>query len=271
MKIVFWDGDYGSIGTTTAMISMAYCVSEACRKKTVVLSMQFSANAMEKYITGKRKIRESVFEEMGIEQIRRLVKAGIADRDSADSYCYSCSDFLDFLPGYVACKGHNPVYEYESVVIKMFEYLEKKYDFVFCDASHTEKGIRQRLFEAADMLVICFPQNIFSLKFFRKELLPAQLPVFYLFTQYDRNSKQNLNNLRTLRKELKKNNSSFLPYCTEIKDGCADGALIQTIQKGCFEKASDSLRFFYQTLCEASECFLNYSQKSEVIHSFAIS
>jgi hypothetical protein len=98
----------------------------------------------------------------------------------------------------------------------------------------------------SDLVVVNLSQNMGMLDIFfpyYRELIRSK--VFYLFGNYDVDSKYNINNIRRRYwKEITLVNSGVIPYNTEFLDAQCDGRVCEFIRENLGCNKNDHNRFF---------------------------
>lgn len=266
MFIVFLDGGGRQSGTSTCMLSMASYLADVYQKKTVVFSIQTEWDCLEGYVLGKKKkqCRERLFAGIGLEGLRKLLKAGLEEKKSAENCAFSCDAMLDLLPGSYLEAGERFLQEYREILPRLVEYLREHYELIFCDAAGAPAELQKLLRCRADGSVVVLNQNLERLKKYFGQREKKGGPEYYVFGCYNHSSKYNLNNLRYILHELNQRNSASIPYCTEILDACSDGELLHAIARGSYEDASEPMQFFFEELQETAESFLRFMARRGV-------
>ncbi len=268
MLILFTEGSGGKAGVSTSMLTIAAYLSEVCRQKSVVLSMQQQWNSMEGYVIGKKKkaYREQLFSGIGLEGMRKLLKAGLEEGRNADNYTFFCNEMLDLLPGYYPNEKERLQTEYIEMIPELFAYLGEYYELVFCEASGVPERLWKQLRKQADGVVVCLNQNAEGIRHYFQTQEADEIPEYYILGCYNHNSRYNLNNLRYLFRELNHRNSAILPDCTEIQDACGDGELLEAVRRGRSPDAPANLKYFYAELKKASEGLMDCMERNGAIH-----
>lgn len=252
MIVAMTDGISGQLGTTLHTALLGMWMAHAEKKDSLVMSVQPGRHELEAYLTGRR--RERWEEGNGIEALRKLVKAGLADREGVRECVTELGRHLNLLPERFYAADERTLRDYEEDMDGMMRELGKSYDYVFCDVGSERGGLAERVIESADMLVRGIGQNTAGLaKCFEESAgIYKDIPVFYLFGSYDSESKYNIHNLRHCFRELTAENCACMPYCTEIRDACLDGRLLEVFEKWRTHRAAKPLDKFFRALQETA-------------------
>lgn len=248
------EGEQGNGATTNAAV---FAMEMAKEKNTVLLSMENGKNAPGQYLTGRMKKAENVSGYKGIEALRKLVYADIAERDAIYECAYALMEKLFLLDANLPENDMRMERDYKDVIEKILKCLERCFEVVIADIGKAKGACKRRLIDAADVIVqnemqagdrMAFKENAWK------------APVFHLLSRYDAQSKYNLHNLRRIVAELNQNNSGIMPYSTEIMDACRDGKLLrvygQTGQErrlGAMCEYHNAVKQFVNAICKITE------------------
>lgn len=248
------EGEKGNGATTNAAV---FAMEMAKEKNTVLLSMENRKNAPGQYLTGRIKTEENISGYKGIEALRKLVYADIAERDAIFECTYALMERLFLLDANLPENDMRLEHDYKDVIEKILKCLESCFEVVIADLGKAKGDCRRRMLDAADVIVQNEMQAGDRLVF-RESAWKA--PVFHLLSRYDAQSKYNLHNLRRIVAELNHKNSGIMPYSTEIMDACRDGKLLrvygQTRQERCLGAMCEyhnAVKQFVNTICKMTE------------------
>ena len=253
MVVALTDGISGQLGTTVHTALFALWIAYVEKKNSLVMSVQPGRHDLEIYLTGlqKRKRWESG---NGMEALRKLVKAGFADREGIKECVTELGKHLDLLPEQFYDTNQRTLRDYKESMGEMLEELGKQYDYIFCDVGDESGELADIVIGRADLLVRSIAQNTkdFLKCFEESKRCYKNIPVFYMVGCYDAESKYNIHNLRHCYRELGTANSACLPYCTEIRDACLDGKLLAVFEKWRAKRAAAPLNEFFKELQAAA-------------------
>jgi hypothetical protein len=251
MIIAMTDGISGQLGTTLHTALLALWLAYEEKKHCLVMSVQPGRRDLELYLMGQHGGRKSKMQEgTGMEALRKLVKAGLADKEGIRECVTELRDCLSLLPEQFYDTDHRTLRDYREEMPGMLNELEKHYDFILCDVGDERGELARQVMENAGLFVRNIGQNIkgFSKCFEESTMLSLGAPVFYLLGCYDAQSKYNMHNLRHCYHELTLMNSACLPYCTEIRDACLDGRLLALFEKWQRGRTGTVLEEFFVAL-----------------------
>ncbi len=120
----------------------------------------------------------------------------------------------------------------------IIEALDEYNDYVFVDARGGASPLNQKVLASSDVLVVYLNQNLGTIETYFTRFRLQSARVLTLFSDYDRDSKVSLKNMRKRHKTLKSANSAVIPHCTGFSDAMNEGKLLHwmDINKGCEEK-----------------------------------
>ncbi len=244
MVIAFRDAGAGQISTAQAVSSYALLLAKRSGKRTLLFSIRRAEGKPEDFLA--KGIAKSKRCGAGIEAVRKLVVAGLVDKKGIYSCTRQVTEELDLLPGSFPAVEERLEKEYAVGLPLVMECLSDCYEFLVCDAGGTGDGLGKGVEKEADLIVKNIGQDPRVLCKFASE--EHKNKVFYLFGDYDSESKYNLHNLRRKFNFLDKKNSSVLPRCTQVRDACMDGTLAAFYGQWEDERISGSLHEYGKAL-----------------------
>ncbi len=253
MVVALTDGISGQLGTTVHTALFALWMAYVEKKNSLVMSVQPGRHDLEIYLTGLQKMGRWESGN-GIEALRKLVKAGFADREGIKECVTELGKHLDLLPEQFYDTNQRTLRDYKESMDEMLEELEKQYDFIFCDVGDENGELADIVIGRADLMVRGIGQNTkdFLECFEESKRRYKNIPVFYMVGCYDAESKYNIHNLRHCYRELGAANSACLSYCTEIRDACLDGKLLAVFEKWRAKRTAAPLNGFFKELQAAA-------------------
>ncbi|MDF2544369.1 MAG: hypothetical protein K0S47_4087 [Herbinix sp.] len=263
MKIAFWSHVHGQSGTTSNMLAIAVITGFLHKKSCIVTQTQFKLNNLEAPLVGSNatnKESTDYFRNVGLDALFRLFKVGYIDRELIENCSITLNHrYLSLLPGSMS---NNMEYFNQSMkfgLSKVIESLELYKDIVFLDTNAGDHELSIKMMEEADITIINLNQNLTMIqKYFSDYEKYVQGNVFYLFGNYDRNSKYNIKNIRRIyRNKINPNNSAVVPYNTNYLDAQSDGKLIDFIQNNLNCEKTDPNFYFIKNIKDASNKILN--------------
>lgn len=256
MVVAVTDGMSGQLGTTVDTALLALWMAYVKKKDSLLMSVQPNRHDLEVYLIGAKKGRGGRWENgNGMEALRKLVRAGLADRNGIKECVTELGKHLDLLPEQFYNADQRTLRDYEESIDGMLGELEKQYDFIFCDVGEERGKLAAPVFGRAGLLIRNIGQNTkdFLECFEESRQVFKNIPVFYLVGCYDAESKYNIHNLRHCYREFSASNLDAMPYCTEVRDACLDGKLLSVFEKWRAGKAAPPLERFFGKLGGVAE------------------
>lgn len=228
MKIAFWSPLHGT-GTTSSMLAVAIAYAELENKKVLLTQTHYNLNNLEQPLIGDVG-EEDFFRDIGIDAVLRHFKSGNITKDQISDCTIQVGQSLYLLAG-----TRNSSREgYESSMVKgmlshIFREVEKYYDIVFIDTNSGENEYSLSVSEECDAVVILLDQNLYMLdSFFENDILKNK-NLFYLFADYDSESKYSLKNLSHKYKKINKYNSARIMHSAQFSDAISDKKVFKFI------------------------------------------
>lgn len=228
MKIAFWSPLHGT-GTTSSMLAVAIAYAELENKKVLLTQTHYNLNNLEQPLIGDVG-EEDFFRDIGIDAVLRHFKSGNITKDQISDCTIQVGQSLYLLAG-----TRNSSREgYESSMVKgmlshIFREVEKYYDIVFIDTNSGENEYSLSVSEECDAVVILLDQNLYMLdSFFENDILKNK-NIFYLFADYDSESKYSLKNLSHKYKKINKYNSARIMHSAQFSDAISDKKVFKFI------------------------------------------
>ena len=221
MKIAFWSLLHGS-GATSSLLAVASAWSLLHSKKTVVTQTHYNLNNLERPLLGTVGSGE-FFRDTGIDALIRHFKSGAIAEDHIRNCSIKIGEHLYLLAG--TKTNNREGFENgiaRSMMLHIMSAIEKFYDVVFIDTNSGDNRYSMKVIEECDLTVVCFRQNRQLLDYYFEKNPIEGKKVFYLFPDYDIESKYSLHNIMHLYKEINRENSYFLPHDTGYMDAICD-------------------------------------------------
>jgi hypothetical protein len=134
------------------------------------------------------------------------------------------------------------------------------------DANPAMNELSRKLMEEADITVINLSQNIGILDMFLNTFRESiDSKVFYLFGNYDSNSKYNIRNIRRKYKDITISNSGVIPYNTGYKDAQIESKVIEFLRKNLYHQKSSENCYFIMKSTSVAEKILKLAGMKQVI------
>lgn len=250
MKIAFWSPIHGQAGTTSNILITALMTGLVFRKRTLLTQTHFNFNNLEAPLVDynpKNNASADYYLDVGLDSLIRSFKAARLDKASLENCCIAFPDTnVTLLPG--TTKSNKDSFEAEmgAVIINLLRSIEELYSVVFIDVSPGDNPLSLKIIEDSELVVVNLSQNIAITQiYFNLYGDRLKSRAFYLFGDYDRNSKYNLGNLRRrFSKDITVLNSGVIPYNTAFHDSQCDTRTIDFLQKNLNCSKDDENYYF---------------------------
>lgn len=237
LKIVFWSPIHGQSGTTSNTLVTAFVAGMDYKKKILLTHTHFKYNNLEAPLVGSNSdniASKDYFCDVGIDMLSRYFKAAQIDYETLENCCISLTNTnVLLLPGTTKTNKESFDYEMDTIYRNLFRKLETLYGIVFIDVCSGENWLSQKLMEEADLIIINLCQNHSVIDLYLRCFNDKNHEkLFYLFGNYDSNSKYNISNLRRkYHNVFHSKNSGVIPYNTAFLDAQSDGKAVEFIRK----------------------------------------
>lgn len=262
MKVLFWAPIHGQAGTTSNVLVSSLITGLDRRKKVVLTQTHFNCNNLEAPIVGANSdnlASKEYFREVGVDTLIRCFKAERLNKEMLERCCISLTNTnLLLLPGTSQTIRESFEFEMDAVMINLLKAIEEHCDVVFADISSGENALSRKLMKEANLVVVNLSQNMGVLDLYLdkfRENMPDK--IFYLFGNYDCNSKYNINNVRKMyHKHINVKNSGVIPYNTGFMDAQVDGKVVKFIRNNLQCTKKDDNHYFMLKAKSATEKIL---------------
>jgi cellulose biosynthesis protein BcsQ len=233
---------HGQAGTTSNLLAIAIVNSLEYHYKNLITQTHFSLNNLEAPLLTKTSLFTSEFYmDVGIDALSRSIKSEKLDTTIIEDSTISLLEKkLNLLPG--TTKLNRELYEGDisKTISNILHATATCHDIVFIDTNSGDNKLSMNLLQSVDLIVVNLSQNKSLIEDYILNYNFNNKKVFYLFGNYDKNSKYNIKNLMKSYSWLNKNNSGVIPYNTEYKDAISDGQVISF--------------FFRNSSCDKEDC-----------------
>lgn len=257
MKIAFWSPVHGQAGTSSNIMGMALCAGMLYRKSSILMQTHFGMNNLEAPLVGsntKSKASSEYFRDVGLDALVRNFKSSRLSQEMLYNCCITLlGTNVSLLPG--TAKNNIKAYEHEmeQVLLPLLKTMEDFTQLLLIDVNSGYHPIALKILGACELKVINLSQNMDILEAYLSNI-PIQLGanVFYLFGNYDENSKYNIHNLRRRYfKHITASNSAVIPYHTHYRDSQSDGKVVEFIKSNLYCNNKDENYSFSHQLQKA--------------------
>ena len=245
MKIAFWSLLHGT-GTSSSLLAIATSFSVLRQKKIVVTQTHYNLNNLEKPLLGTVESSD-FFRDTGIDALIRHFKSGSITKEHIENCSIKISGNLYLMAGTKI--NNREGFENgiaRSMLVHILSEMEKHFDMVFIDTNSGNNKFSMKVIDDCDAVVVSLRQNRQLLDSFF-EMNPFEgRKVFYLFSDYDLDSKYSLHNIRHLYKEINKQNSSYIPHDTLYMDAICDEKVLGYLSSlPMLREKAEKDEFFY--------------------------
>ncbi|MBO4510206.1 MAG: hypothetical protein J5718_02545 [Lachnospiraceae bacterium] len=228
MKIAFWSPLHGT-GASSGLLAVAVALSILDSKKIVVSQTHYNLNNLERPLLGSIG-NGDFFRDTGVDALLRFFKSGNITEEHIENCSIKMSETLYLLAGTKTTNREG--FEssmHKGMLLHIFSCLEKYFDMVLVDTNSGNNELSMRVVEECDAVVVSLRQNRDMLDSFFESGLFEDKHIFYMFPDFDPESRYSMHNLRTLYKKMNSGNSSFLPHNTGYMDAICDEKVLKFI------------------------------------------
>jgi cellulose biosynthesis protein BcsQ len=271
LKIVFWSNVHGQAGTTSNMLAIAILCALQYKLKNIVTQTHFNLNSLAAaLVTDSEQFHREYLMEVGIDALTRSIKSAPLDCDIIENSTISfMKKRLTLLPG--TAKMNREIYEIDTLraITGILRAVELYYDIVFVDTNSGKNELTNKILEDADLIVVNLSQNKNMIEEFKLNYKFPTKKVFYIFGNYDSNSRYNVKNIFKSYGFIKSKNTAVIPYNTEYMDALSDGQVLQYMLKNIDSEKDDSNGHFIKEVKEAASKLMKYAgAERRLIHGF---
>lgn len=230
-------------------------------KKGLMMQTHFNLNNLEAPLVGsnsKNNASIDFFRDVGLDSLIRSFKAEKISLETLENCCISLSDTnMSLLPGTSKMNRDSFEYEMETIIINLLRTIDAFQRIIFIDTNSGNNSITQKVMRDADVLVVNLSQNTSVIDTYFSEYKEIQSQkIFYLFGNYDSNSKYNISNIRRRYKEITNRNSGVIPYNTAYLDAQCDGRVVEFVKKKRRADKEDPNWYFINKAIKSTEKIL---------------
>lgn len=265
MIIAYWSPVHGQAGTSSNILATALITGMVHKKKSILTQTHFNFNNLEAPLIGsnsKNSICSEYFRDVGLDTLIRSFKSSKLTRETLDNCCISLKNTnISLLPGTSKMNKDSFDYEMDTVFLNLLRTMEEIAGIIFVDINSGNHPLSLKIMENSSLTVVNLSQNIGIVDTFISNYSDKiRSKVFYLFGNYDSNSKYNLNNIqRRYWKWITPLNSGVIPYNTDFLDAQCDGRVIEFMRNNIEAIKSDKNGFFIHKAQKAAEKILRLS------------
>lgn len=254
MVIAFWSPFQGQSGTTSNILVTTMAIGMHYRKQCLLTQTHFNHNNMEAPLVGSNSNNTDsldYFRDIGLDALIRSFKAGMLNAESIDNCCIAIPNTnISLLPGTVKKNQHIYEQEMKQVYINMLRTINEHMGLVMIDLCPGTNAISLEVIKEADLLVVNLNQNMGFVDYYLNKCQDyIDKKVFYLFGNYDNNSKYNIHNIRTrFKRYVNKHNSGVIPHNTAFNDAQCDNKLVDFILDNIYNSKDEENAYFMEQI-----------------------
>ncbi|MEK3977444.1 hypothetical protein MKZ20_22065 [Psychrobacillus sp. FSL K6-2684] len=201
--IVFWSPIHGQGGTSANAAAIASLFSLEQSSHSLLTHTQLTYSPLDSYYSKEK--RAVGFENSGIQALERKVKSNLLQPEDIPDYTDTIyKRKMDLLIGSLK-ENEDSASDNLRTISRILYSAKGHYDTVWVD---THAGVHndtsKTLLEAADLVVVCLPQNKYVLeRFFTGDYFPTELrnkPYIILISRYEENSSLTVRNIKRAHK-----------------------------------------------------------------------
>ncbi|MDF2539268.1 MAG: hypothetical protein K0S76_2289 [Herbinix sp.] len=271
MIIAFWSPIHGQAGTTSNILTTAMIAGLFYKKKSLLTQTHFNFNNLEAPLVGsnlKNTSSNDFFRDVGLDALIRSFKAAKLNKEILDNCCISFPNMnVSLLPGTSKRNKESFEFDMDMVLINLLRTVETMTDLLFVDISSGNNALSFKIITEADLTVINLSQNVGIIDSYF-QTFENQIPGkhFFLFGNYDDNSKYNINNIR--RRYLKfitPLNSGVIPYNTAFLDAQCDGRVTDYFRENIGSGKNDPNYYFIQRASKSASKIIKFAGQNTIL------
>lgn len=261
MKIAFWSPTPYAGRKSTHLLLMALQAAKEGREQLVLHADPKGSGPEHFLLSGRNRTRMIGQREFGIEQWDQRVRCDRFDKEQAVNASYSFAEGkLHVMPAGGTFFYKEREEEAAETVVGMLRRAERYFGQVWIEVPGGESAFSLRVLEAADVVVINFPQS--PVEVFRTMELPRFHREFFFVGAYERRSVYTKHNLALLHPRLQ-GNCAVIPYEPRFTAACCAGEAEVFWERGNKEGEEDTAVLFFR---EAKRAYVGLKRYLEKQH-----
>lgn len=261
----------GQTGVSSNTLAVSCILGLQSRKKTLITHTHYEHNNLEAPLIGmnanefSEKQIKDLFIDVGIDALIRNFKAESLQQEIIESCCISFPNTnILLLPGSTQKNKSFFQHNVENMIPTLIGKMEPFFDVIVTDVISGRNELSFQLMEQADLVVVNLSQNIKLIEqyftLFHKDISDISKRIFFLFGNYNDNSKYNIHNIRRkYHKYFNHRNSGVIPSSCLFLDAQNDNRLIEFIQNGLQSEQEEEQSKFILKAMTAAEKMLEYT------------
>ncbi len=261
MKIAFWSPLHGT-GATASLLATAIALSEIQKKKIIITHTHYSLNNLERPLLGNIK-EIDFFRDTGMDAVLRHFRSGNVTEEQVSDCSIRISENLYLLAGTKTSSREG--YEssiVRSMILHIVSIIEQYYDMVFVDTNSGNNTNSLKIIEECDIVVVILRQDRYLLDSLFENDVIKNKEVFYLFGDYDNESKYSISNIRHIYRKIKKNNSGIIPHNPGYNDAICDEKVLKYLTRNLGKNGNEPDHKFFEELITTTKRFDMFIEES---------
>lgn len=248
MKLAFWSNLKGQGNVTSNMIAVSMMIAFHYNYKNILLQTQYKENNLYYPLFGAKNHKSyDEFGDTGMDALVRLIKTEPLNSGTLHNCSVSIfEERLSLLPA--TTKLNQSLYEDQisNMIGYILNNMSLSYDITMVDTYSGQNHITDKVLSEADYIIVCLSQNIFQLELLSQQMELPRHKIFYLFGNYDCDSKYNIQYLRR-KYSIPMNQSAVIPRNVRYMDAINEGEVLKFYSKneGVTKEECD-YNFFYE-------------------------
>jgi hypothetical protein len=264
MIISFWSPVHGQTAVTSNVQAVSLIAGMEFRSKVLLTQTHFQYNNLEAPLIGanssdRNNASMEYFVDIGIDALLRYYKVAPLDLATLDRCCiYQPNTNVLLLPGTTKRIRESFEYEMDSTFIKLLRNIDGISGNVLIDICSGSNSLSRKIISSSDLTVVNLNQNMNVIDlYFNQYHEHMSGKVFYLFGNYDRRSKYNINNIRRkYARYINRENSGVIPYNTFYMDAQCDHRIVDFIKNNLTHSKNEENNYFIVKSKSATEKIL---------------
>lgn len=259
MIVGFWSNVKGQSGTTSNLLASSIMLAMES-VNCCILESTFVDNNLSFDIVGEKPPKSNtIFDDIGIDSLLRLVKSGQVDKESLNSCTISLlNKKFNYIPATTKTNKELFYKDLMENVEQLLGELDKIYDIVLIDIGaglgdsiHGFSNVSLQILELCDYVIVNISQNLNVVnQLFLKYSLPWD-KVLFVVGMYDKESiikDQYL--IKKYKPYISKNNLFVVPYNTGFKDSMLTSDAVKYISKNRnnVKNSKDNTQYFMNSI-----------------------
>jgi len=226
-----------------------------------VTHTHYNLNNLERPLLGNVE-NGDFFRDTGLDACIRHFKSGSITGENVSDCSIKISDNLYLMAGTKNSSREG----YESRIVKnmithIIGVIEEFYDLVLVDTNSGNNEYSMRIIDECDMVIVSLRQDRYLLDSFFENVGFDTKKIFYLFGDYDTDSKYSLTNLKLIYRKIKRNNSGVIPHNSRYKDALCDEKVFRYLKNNFYSDKDMFDNRFFINLIDTADRILEFAEE----------